>query len=325
MHFTHGTDIELGPGPAVITFKYAGLSFTNEASVRYKYMLEGFDRDWSPPVQMREVRYTHLPSGTYTFRVIARSADGVWSREAATISFQILPPLWARWWFILLCVLLVGGSIYGFYAYRLNKLLELERTRSRIAMDLHDDIGSSLTRISVLSELAQHQERSNPEATLTTLSKIGTTARELIDSLGDIVWSVDPKHDDLQNVIRRIVQFGQETCEGRGIEFETEIAGDFSTARLSLERRRDVFLIFKEAINNAVRHSQARRVRFCIIPDRAAAVLEFIDDGIGFDENTDKSGNGLRSMRERGARVGGCTIASRPGQGTTVSVRVKTG
>jgi signal transduction histidine kinase len=325
IHFNHGEGIELDPDPAVITFRYTGLSFTNEATVRYKYMLEGFDRDWSPPVRMREVRYTHLSSGRYTFRVVARSADGVWSREPATISFHILPPLWARWWFILLCVLLAGGSIYSFYRYRLNKLLELERTRSRIAMDLHDDIGSSLTRISVLSEVAQHQERSRSEATFTTLSKIGTTARELIDSLGDIVWSVDPKHDDLQNVIRRIVQFGQETCEGRGIEFETEIAGDFSEAKLSLDQRRDVFLIFKEAITNAVRHSQARRVAFSIIPDRAAAVLEFTDNGIGFDEDTDKVGNGLQSMRERGARVGGCTIASGPGLGTTVSVRVKTG
>jgi ligand-binding sensor domain-containing protein/two-component sensor histidine kinase len=324
IHFTHGADIELDPNPAIITFRYAGLSFTNESSVRYRYMLEGFDQDWSPPGRMREVRYTHLGSGTYTFRVVARSADGVWSSKAAIISFQIRPPLWARWWFILLCFLLVSGSIYGIYTYRLNKLLELERTRSRIAMDLHDDIGASLTRISVLSEVAQHQERSSSEATLTTLSKIGTTARELIDSLGDIVWAVDPKHDDLQNVIRRIVQFGQETCEGRGIEFETEIAGDFSAARLSLDRRRDLFLIFKEAINNTVRHSQARNVRFCIIPDRAAAVLEFTDDGIGFDENMDKTGNGLQSMRERGARVGGCTIASMPGQGTTVSVIVKT-
>ncbi|MEK9136590.1 MAG: two-component regulator propeller domain-containing protein, partial [Bacteroidota bacterium] len=272
--FTGAARFEVSPDHGVVIFRYAGLSFSDESNVRYKYKLEGYDREWSALVKTREVRYTHLPAGDYVFQVLARSRDGVWSAKPASVSFTVLPPLWARWWFIALSTLAISFAAYSLYRYRLNKLLELERTRSRIAMDLHDDIGSSLTRISVLSEVAQHQDRSNPAAVPETLGKIGDTARELIDSLSDIVWSVDPKHDNLQNVIHHIVQFGQETCEGRGIEFETDLVGDFTATKLSLEQRRDIFLIFKEAITNIVRHSKASRTVFRVYPDRSNAALE---------------------------------------------------
>ena len=325
LHFTHAAGIELDPNSAVITLRYAGLSFTNEANVRYKYMLEGFDRDWSPPVRMREVRYTHLASGPYTFRVLARSSDGVWSSEPATISFRILPPLWARWWFILLCVLLVGGSIYSFYAYRLNKLLELERTRSRIAMDLHDDIGSSLTRISVLSEVARRQTDGEQEKRAETLGRIGESARELIDTLGDIVWSVDPKHDDLQNVVRRIAQFGQDVCNGKEITFETDIRSTFDQTKLSIDQRRDVYLLFKEALNNVVRHANASKVRFFIREEDGKALLSLIDDGIGLNDHQG-AGHGMSSMKERAQRAGGTlTMGNHDGQGTTTTLTLKTG
>jgi hypothetical protein len=318
--------IELDPDAAVIVFRYAGLSFTDEASVRYKYKLDGFDKDWSPPVRTREVRYTHLAGGNYTFSVLARSADGVWSSDPAVISFSILPPVWARWWFVTGSLLIVCAAVYALYRYRLEKAVQLERTRSRIAMDLHDDIGSSLTKISVLSEVARRQGADQLPVRSDVLTRIGDTARELIDQLGDIVWAVDPKQDDLQNVIRRIVQFGQEMCEGRGIEYETEIAAEFSDAKLALERRRDVFLVFKEATNNAVKHSGATRVRFCVAHTGDGALLELYDNGTGFVEHPGQSGNGLISMRTRGGRLGGRFIlTSSSGKGTTVSLELKTG
>jgi signal transduction histidine kinase len=315
---------EVPPDHAVLTFHFAGLSFSDERQVRYKYKLEGFDRNWSSPVQTREVRYTHLPSGKYTFLVLARSRDRVWSTRPASFSFTVLAPIWARWWFVSFSLLALSSAIYAGYRYRLNKLLELERTRSRIAMDLHDDIGSSLTRISVLSEVARYQENAQHDEARETIRKIGDTARELIDALGDIVWSVDPKHDDLQGVIRRIVQFGQETCEGRNIQFETDLKGEYSATKLSLDQRRDVFLIFKEAVNNIVKHSGATRVSFQATPNNSGVVLELRDDGSGFDESDAQSGNGLPSMRRRGDRIGGLSITSRVGRGTSVSILLKT-
>lgn len=325
LHFGATTAIQLDPDPAVITFRYAGLSFTDEANVRYKYMLEGFDRDWSPPVTQREVRYTHLGGGDYTFRVIARSADGVWSAHPAVVSFSILPPMWARWWFMLGTAVLLISTIYAFYRYRLERALQLERTRSRIAMDLHDDIGSSLTRISVLSEVARKQDGGSPEMRSQTLARIGETARELVDALGDIVWSVDPKRDDLQHLIGRVVQFGQEVCEARQIMFETEIASTFDHAKLSLEQRRAVFLICKEAINNVVKHSRASRVRFVVTPARHGALVELADDGIGYAEHGETPGNGLHSMKERARRAGvSFTTESTPGAGTRIALEIKT-
>lgn len=317
---------DLQPDPAVITFRFAALSFSDERCVRYRYRLDGFDRGWSDPEIAREVRYTHLPSGHYTFRVVGRSGDGVWNGTAATFSFVILPPLWERWWFIAGAVMLFTASIYGLYRYRLGRLLELERTRSRIAMDLHDDIGSSLTRISVMTEVAGRQSGTDPEAARGTLAGVGDTARELIESLSDIVWTVDPKQDNLQNVIRRISQFGQEMCEGIGIGFETDLSGSFESTRLTPERRRDIYLVFKEGIHNIVRHSRATKARFSVHPVQHGALLELVDDGTGIPETGGESGHGLASLRERGARTGArFSLTSTRGEGTRIQLEVKTG
>jgi signal transduction histidine kinase/ligand-binding sensor domain-containing protein len=325
LHLAGAEGIEIGPDPAIIAFRYQGLSFTDEANVRYRYKLEGFDRDWSPPVTQREVRYTHLGSGAYIFQVIARSADGVWSAKPATMSFTILPPLWARWWFISTSTAMLALSIYGIYRYRLAKALELERTRSRIAMDLHDDIGSSLTRISMMTEVAQRIGGSPSRELDLYLGKIGDTSRELIDALGDIVWSVDPRHDTLQDVIRRLVQFGEELCESRGITFDTVIAPELDRMQISLERRRDLYLLFKEAIANAVRHSRATRLEFSIQKARDTITIAVADNGRGFNLAQTGEGHGLKSMNERARRLGmQLHTRSQPGQGTRVALLMKT-
>lgn len=324
LHLVEGEGIELDPDPAIIAFRYQGLSFTDEANVRYRYKLEGFDRDWSPPVTQREVRYTHLGGGAYTFQVIARSADGVWSQKPATISFTILPPLWARWWFIGATAAMIALSIYGIYRYRLAKALELERTRSRIAMDLHDDIGASLTRISMMTEVAQRVAGRKPGELGEYLGKIGDTSRELIDALGDIVWSVDPRRDTLQDVIRRLVHFGEEMCDARGIAFETAIAHDLDKLSISLERRRDLLLLFKEALTNAVRHSGADRVVFGVQKGEKGIAIAVEDNGRGFTPDVHE-GHGLASMRERAKRLGvELTTTSGPECGTRVEVAFKT-
>ncbi len=325
LHYAEAEDIELGPGPAVIAFRYEGLSFTDEANVRYRYKLEGYDYDWSPPVTQREVRYTHLGSGVYTFRVIARSADGVWSEKPATIAFTILPPLWARWWFITGAAALFAFALYAAYRYRLAKVLELERTRSKIAMDLHDDIGASLTRISMMTEVAQRVVHGQTRELGDYLVRIGETSRELIDALGDIVWSVDPRRDTLQDVIRRLVHFGEEMCDARGIAFETAIAHDLDKLSISLERRRDLLLLFKEAITNAVRHSGAERVVFSVQQAEKGIVIAVDDNGRGLSLAAPGEGHGLTSMRERARQLGvELTTTSGPECGTRVEVMLKT-
>jgi signal transduction histidine kinase len=257
---------------------------------------------------------------------MARSADGVWSVQQAAISFVILPPVWARWWFLATCMAVLSSAVYALYRYRLEKALQLERTRSRIAMDLHDDIGSSLTRISVLSEVARRQADGEEAKRVETLARIGESARDLIDSLGDIVWSVDPRHDDLQNVIRRTVEFAQEVCEAQGIVFETDIAASFDQAKLTLDQRRDLFLLLKEGVNNVIKHAHASRVRFCVRRTGEGAILELFDDGVGYEGSGDGSGHGLSSMRDRANRAGAdLVLESTPGRGTVMTIQLKTG
>ncbi len=324
-HLTNAEEIVLDPNPAVIAFRYVGLSFTDEAAVRYRYKLDGFDRDWSHPVTQREIRYTHLGSGTYTFNVLARSADGIWSEKPATISFTILPPLWARWWFIGAVMLLVGVGIYAFYRYRLAQAIALERTRSRIAMDLHDDIGASLTSISLMTEVAQRVAGTATDEVHNYLARIGETSRELIDALGDIVWSVNPRYDTLQDVIRRLVHFGEEVCETRGIAFETVIAPELQKLTLSLEHRRDLYLLFKEAITNAVRHSGADRLVFALRNTSDGVAITLRDNGRSFVSSATPEGHGAYSMRERAARLGAqLRHSAQPGEGTSVEVFFKT-
>lgn len=319
-------EIVLAPSPAVIAFRYVGLSFTDEATVRYRYKLDGFDPDWSHPVTYREIRYTHLSSGTYTFNVIAVSADGVWSEKPATITFTILPPLWARWWFIGAASLLVALGIYAFFRYRLAQAIALERTRSRIAMDLHDDIGGSLTSISLMTEVAQRVAgTANDDDVHNYLERIGETSRELIDMLGDIVWSVNPRYDTLQDVIRRLVHFGEEVCEARGITFETVIAPELQKLTLSLERRRDLYLVFKEAMTNAVRHSGADRLVFAVRSTPGGIAITLRDNGCSFVSSAGAEGHGAHSIRERAARLGAeLRYGSEPDQGTSVELFFKT-
>jgi signal transduction histidine kinase len=239
-------------------------------------------------------------------------------------SFAILPPIWARWWFIAIVIAAIGGSTYAMIRYRVNRLLELERTRSRIAMDLHDDIGSSLTRISVMAEVAQRQE--DADQTRGYLSRVGETARDLIESLSDIVWAVDPKHDHLQNVVRRLAQFGQEMCDGQGIEFETELVGSFESTKLAPDQRRDIYLVFKEGINNMVKHAGATRARFSVRPSRDGVIMELQDNGSGIPPDAEGTGHGLSSMRERGSRAGmRFSIGTDGGRGTHISLEIKTG
>jgi signal transduction histidine kinase len=205
-------------------------------------------------------------------------------------------------------------------------MLQLERTRNRIAMDLHDDIGSTLTRMSVMTEVAQRRLMDDRNATQEFLAKIGDTSRDLIESLGDIVWTVDPHHDDLQNVIRRIVQFGQEVCEGRNIAFETELAGTFDAVKLAPEQRRDIYLVFKEGINNLVKHSGATRARFGVRPVNKGILMELQDNGRGIAQGSQGTGHGLVSLQERGNRVGSrFVLEGSNGSGTRLCLEIKTG
>lgn len=315
---------ELGSEQHSLSFEYVGLSFIDETAVRYRYMLEGLDGDWSPPTDRRYVNYAHLPHGQYTFKVAARAGNGAWSRTPAMFSFSIATPYWARPWFAAVVAALLLALVLGMHRMRVRRVLEMERVRRRIAADLHDDIGSTLSSIAIFSRLAAQELQSNPPGTASLLERIGTSSQAIMESLDDIVWMIRPGNDSLSVITARIREYATPLCEARNIQFTLSMSPEFGDLRMSLEDRRQLFLIVKEAINNVVKHASCTRAEVAITVSKKELTLSIRDNGQGFDSNGLQRGNGLANMRERAAAMGGhLSVESRDGTGTVIFFRSK--
>ncbi len=306
-----------------ISIGFVAPSFRGERSLRYQYWLEGVDAVWSAPTEQREVNYARLAPGSYRFLVRAVNGDGAASEPAASFSFTIRPPMWQRWWFLALAALAVGVVSYTVYRYRVARLLEVERVRMRIATDLHDDIGANLTKIAILSEVARRQLGETSDGKASPLSAIATISRESVAAMSDIVWAINPKRDSLRDLTRRMRQHADEIFMARGIQLDFRAPAGEQEMRLGVDVRRDLFLIFKEAVNNAARHAGCRKVEINLQADGSEIRLRVADDGVGFDPAAATDGNGLVSMQRRAERLGGkLKIESGAGQGTSLLLTV---
>ncbi len=306
-----------------VSLEYVGISFKDETQVRYQYRLKGLDPDWSEVTERRHVNYTNLSPGSYTFEVRARNVDGVWSVQPATFNFSIATPIWQRWWFLTLVVLTAGGAAFGIHRYRLNKLLEIERMRTGIATDLHDEIGTTLSSISLFSEMARHEIQSIAPKVANKLKDVSLTAQQLVDTMRDIVWAINPANDTVEDVVLYMKQFAADMLEVKGIEFTFEAPEQMLTLRLPMDVRHHLYLIFKEAINNLVGHSGCSHADIHL--NLADRMLTFAvsDNGRGFDQSKPFSGNGLKNMRRRAQTIRGTlTVESTVGKGTTVALHV---
>lgn len=302
---------------------FLSLGFATGGNLRYQYRLEGADREWSPPTAERTISYANLAPGTYRFLVRAINTDEQPSATPATISFRILPPIWQRWWFVTLLVLLIAGIVHQVYRYRVRRLLELERVRTRIATDLHDDIGSSLSQIAILSEVVRQRVGRDERFVAEPLSQISGASSELMDTMSDIVWAIDPRKDHLSDLTGRMRRFASDVFTARDIEFNFRAPDASHDMELGADVRRQVFLIFKESVNNVVRHSRCTRadIEFHAGRDRITLVVE--DNGRGFDAAQEWDGHGMVSMRQRTEELGGSLeVVSNEGKGTTVTLRI---
>jgi two-component sensor histidine kinase len=298
-------------------------SYRAGEELRFQYELEGADSEWSPPTTDRTVHYASLKPGTYRFKVRAITSAGVTHQEPAELMFVILPPMWLRAWFLGTSAFLLGGFAYWLYRWRVARLLELQAIRMRIATDLHDDIGANLTQIAILSEVVSRQvEKSSPDA-LSPLSLIAGTARELVDSMSDIVWSINPDRDHLHDLSRRMRQFANNLLTGRNITVVFELPEDGRNISIGSDLRRQVYLIFKEALHNVVRHSGCSKTRITLELNSGHLSLSVADNGGGLPDGGMGDGHGIASMRNRAARLGGILeLNSVPGAGTTLELRI---
>jgi signal transduction histidine kinase len=249
--------------------------------------------------------------------VRAVSSDGTLSTEAASVTFAVLRPLWLRWWFLTLEVSALLALVYSVYRYRVARVLEVAAIRTRIATDLHDDIGANLTRIAVLSEVAKQTPGD------VQLASIAGIARESVSAMSDIVWAINPKRESVADLIRRMRQHAEEVFTLRDISLRFNADDAHDSSRLGIDVRRELLLSFKEAVNNAARHSQCSHVSIDLRRDGSCLLLSVADDGVGFDTSHESQGQGLASLRRRAEGLKGTfAVQSSPGAGTTVTLRV---
>jgi signal transduction histidine kinase/ligand-binding sensor domain-containing protein len=303
-----------------ISFEFSGVSLKDPQNVMYHYILTGQDNDWGPLTEHNDVAFDLKP-GNYTFKVAAKNGDGLWSRQPAIFHFIIKPPFWQTWWFIILVAAVIVFASYSAYRYKLSKMLALELLRNKISTDLHDDIGSTLSSISILSEVASGEKE--PKAKR-MLAEINERSHLLMEKMDDIVWSISTSNDTVGNLFVRIQQFASGVLEARDVDYEVHVPDNIKEIKLDMQRRQHIYLILKEAINNLIKYSCCTTV--CITVEYAGGSLTVIvtDDGKGFDLKNVVLGNGLNNMKKRAADMRGkLFIASAPGKGSSVTLSVQ--
>ncbi|HEX2867407.1 MAG TPA: two-component regulator propeller domain-containing protein [Ignavibacteriales bacterium] len=315
------SNIVLSSKENFFSFEFAALDYTNPEQNRYAYKLEGFDDDWHyVDASRRLANYTNLDPGNYTFRVRGSNNDGVWNEKGAEVKITILPPFWRTWWFIFLAVVLIGGTLTYFIVSRISNLLAIERLKTKLAADLHDNIGSGLTEISIQSQvIAAQMGKNNSDDLKQKLLSISETSGQLIDNMSDIVWVVNPRRDTLYDLILRLKDSYSEIFSSLGVSFRIHNLEAIREVKLPMEYRQNLFLIFKEAINNSLKHSNCRKLELNTSIEGRRLMMELVDDGKGFDIKQNSQGNGLNNIRRRAKAIGGSLLVeSAPGKGTRI-------
>ncbi|HXG47318.1 MAG TPA: two-component regulator propeller domain-containing protein [Methylomirabilota bacterium] len=331
------------PGHQRFEFRFTALSFKAPERVRFRYRLGGLENDWVDGGTQRFAQYSFLAPGDYTFRVIACNNDGIWNETGATLALTVQPYFWQTWPFRLAVGLtaaaLVAGLVRGLTRRRYRRRIEqlarqraVEKERARIAQDIHDDLGASLTRITMLSQSARSEcSASDPAAA--DLDQIYETARELTRAMDEIVWAVNPHHDTLDSLMSYLGGFAQDFLSAAGVRCRLDVPLRLPALPVRAEVRHNLFLAFKEAVHNVVRHAGATEVHVCFHHQSFDCRLTLRDNGRGFTPHSAEvapvaetrparpaSGNGLTNMHQRLEEIGGqCTIDSMPGQGTRVT------
>jgi ligand-binding sensor domain-containing protein/two-component sensor histidine kinase len=300
---------------------FFALAFEPGEALKYQYKLDAIE-SWSSPSEQRSVAYPRLRAGTYRFLVRSVRSDGLVSVTPASLTFTIPPPLWARWWFLGATLVVLGLTIHIAYQYRLRQLLEIERIRTRLAMDLHDDIGSTLSQVVVLSEVARGRVTGDHRLT-ELIERIAEISRNLIEAMSDLVWATNPERDSVADLQQRMRRFAGDTLDAQSIALRFNAPGEDLAVRLDPHVRREVFLIFKEAIHNLVSYARCTRADISLQMCDSSLILTINDDGVGISTGRHGNGLGLRSMRERAERLcAELNLDSAPDRGTTLRLVV---
>jgi signal transduction histidine kinase/ligand-binding sensor domain-containing protein len=340
--WSNSTDrIRIPAGRQRLEFRFTALSFVATDRLRFRYRVDGMDDDWTEESGQRTVSFNFIPPGDYTFRVTACNSDGVWNPTGATLGFTVLPYFWQTWWFQTATATMAAGALAGAVRLvtrrrfrgkleRMERQRAIERERSRIARDIHDDLGASLTRITLLSQTAG-EELHDRKMVETHLERIYATARELTKAMDEIVWAVSPQHDTLDSLVTYLGRFAQDFTSAAGVRCRIDVPTELPAWPLTAEVRHNLFLVLKEALHNVIKHAEAREIKIGLHSRACGFTLVVEDDGKGFDPMAIEiqaprlvGGHGLKNMRLRLEEIGGrCEIDARPGSGTRIKFHVE--
>jgi two-component sensor histidine kinase len=316
--------LALASGEDMLTVAVSALDLSPLEPLRFTLELEGVDPGPRTTNADGSLIYASLPSGTY--RLLARTVAPSGRSSPPVLLMTILKhaPVWRRWWFQLLVLGAIAAGLYLLYRYRLAQALRLQTVRNRIASDLHDEVGSSLSSITIGSQLAQRLNTAENAPLRQLLERIGETSSESLRSMSDIVWAIDPKNDEGEALLARMRRIAHELLEGKGITVAIEVSGGVEDLRLPMDTRKDILLIYKEAVHNASKYSKAQEVRIVMKRNGDTLAFSVADNGIGFDPALHPDGHGLGSMRRRADALGGrLSITSGTGHGTQVEFAVR--
>ncbi|MES2003647.1 MAG: two-component regulator propeller domain-containing protein [Bacteroidota bacterium] len=315
--------IQLSNSQNSFSIYFASLSYLQREKLTYYYKMTGIDDDWVKDDRQNFINYSLLPPGNYTFNVYCEDIDGNRSPNITQVHIYIKPPFWRTYWFISALFFIIALCIYFVHRLRVNKLLAVEKLRNRVARDLHDDMGSTLSTINILSSMAKSRINVDPVKTTEYLGKISDNSQRMMDAMDDIVWSIKPSNDNMQKISARMREFATNVLEAKEIELDFRVDETVFDVKLDMEARRDFFLAFKEAVNNAAKYSKASMVTIQLGLHSKRLILVVEDDGVGFDPSLADNGNGLGNMQKRAdAMHGRLQILSKPSGGARVTINI---
>lgn len=319
-NFLKGLDLKYDQNN--LSFEFAAFDLLQGDKLQYAYQLKGSDTGWNHLGKNRNLFFSRLSPGHYQLRLRAGDRFSNWSEKIFVLPITIHPPFWQTWWFYSVCGVLILSLGYLIYKTRVNQILSEQRLRNKIARDLHDDIGSTLSGIKLFSSMAQNKLAQEKSQATAIVERIGERSEKMIEAMSDIVWSINPVNDSLENMLVRMRQYAAEMLESKNITYQFKADRRMIKIKLSLEARKDVYLIFKEAINNAVKHSDCNQVIIELKLVRKNFEMIVSDNGNGFTIGN-ANGNGLENFKERAKNLGGkMDVSSKQGEGTSIKLSV---
>lgn len=298
--------------------EFAALDFSYPERNQYAYRLDGLDTEWIHSGTRRFVNYSNLEPGEYVFRVKGSNSDDIWNEEGAALRIKITPPFWKTWWFRILAALTFAGILALAYNYRVSKLFEIERTRNRIAQDLHDEIGATLSSISYFAQAIRNDAKARGVPISNKfLSLISESSSEAQEAMSDIIWAIDPSNDQWEKLLAKLRRYASDLFDSKSITYIIDIPESLPLNRLNMERRRNFWLIFKEMVTNVAKHSQCTEVKVRLLTNSKSIVLTVADNGIGFDPGTPKERNGIKNIHARANKLNAQVELKSPAGGGT--------